>query len=226
MLSVSLIKEISLFTEVHILLFGLMSPTFIFAKILKRKFDKNKVIRRSNWIYFLFSSLCVLAAYEVFNFSLPTIDESGMIARILSVVLLSRCSEILYAFLIDAYDKISKGDTDKASSNAKSWWKLELGSEKIEMHHRIVLALRSYIELVFNFAILYLLLPITSWKELCEPLNIMETLYFSGVTVTTLGYGDITPTHWFSQFLSVYEVFCGFTLLVVCFAVYLSRKSN
>lgn len=215
-----------MFPEKYILLFGIISPTFFFAKFLKWKFDQNKVIRRSNWIYFLFSIFCVLSAFQVFNFSLPKLNDSGVVAGVLSIVLLSRCSEILYAFLIDAYDKISKDNTNENSSNAKSWWKLELGSEKIEMHHRIVLALRSYIELVFNFSILYLLLPLTSWKELSEPLNIIDTLYFSGVTVTTLGYGDITPTHWFSQFLSVYEVFCGFTLLVVCFAVYLSRKSN
>jgi voltage-gated potassium channel len=215
-----------LISEEYILLFGLISPTFILAKILKWKFDQNKVIRLSNWIYFLFSILCVLSAFQVFNFSLPTLNESSLVAGILSIILLSRCSEILYAFLIDAYDKISKPDEKEQKCAAKPWWKLELGSDKIEMHHRIVLALRSYIELIFNFSILYLLFPITYWKDLCKPLNIMDTLYFSGVTVTTLGYGDITPTHWFPKFLSVYEVFCGFTLLVVCFAVYLSRKSN
>lgn len=147
---------------------------------------------------------------------------------VLPVILLSRCSEILYAFLIDAYDKISASDklSDSALPSAKAWWHLEIGDEPIQMHHRMVLALRSYIELILNFSVLYFLLPIEQWKELKDPLTVIDTLYFSGVTITTLGYGDITPTGWFPKFLSVYEVFCGFTLLVVCFAVYLSKKSN
>ncbi|SGY88064.1 Putative uncharacterized protein [Moritella viscosa] len=34
-------------------------------------------------------------------------------------------------------------------------------------------------------------------------MDIINTLYFSGVTITTLGYGNISPIHWFPQFLSV-----------------------
>jgi voltage-gated potassium channel len=224
-------------SDEYILLFGIISPTFFIAKWLKSRFSKNKVIRRLNWLYFIFSILCILVAFRVFNFSLPTLNESRIIPIILSICLLSRCSEIFYAFLIDAYDKVSEPESVleprqkpklrfKPKNNVKRWWHIELGNDRIEMHHRIVLALRSYIELICNFSVLYVLLPTTSWKDLCEPLKITDGLYFSGVTITTLGYGDITPTHWFSKFLSVYEVFCGVTLLVVCFAVYLSRKSN
>lgn len=173
--------------------------------------------------------LSIFTFFLVFDISPIIALRHWHLSFFLSVLLLSRCSEILYAFLIDAYDKIStkeKNEGNCGNSEAKRWYVLELGNEKIEMHHRLVFALRSYIELVSNFAILYLLLPQEYWKELCKPLDITNTLYFSGVTITTLGYGDITPVHWYPQFLSVFEVFCGFTLLVVCFAVYLSRKPN
>lgn len=208
--------------EILILCLGVVSPTFWLAKLLKAKFDKNKVIRKLNWLYFLSSIVCAIWVYFVVE------PSNSIMYIVLPVILLSRCSEILYAFLIDAYDKISAQDQSSNSTPlpAKEWWHFEIGSEPIEMHHRMVFALRSYIELIINFSVLYFLLPCEQWKELKEPLTVVDTLYFSGVTITTLGYGDITPTGWFPKFLSVYEVFCGFTLLVVCFAVYLSKKSN
>jgi len=212
--------------EILILFLGVVSPTFLLAKLLKAKFDKNKVIRILNWLYFLSSIACATWMYFVVEPSSPIMIFVMYI--VLPVILLSRCSEILYAFLIDAYDKISASgkSSNLTLPSAKAWWHLEIDNEPIQMHHRMVLALRSYIELILNFSVLYFLLPIEQWKELKAPLTIIDTLYFSGVTITTLGYGDITPTGWFPKFLSVYEVFCGFTLLVVCFAVYLSKKSN
>lgn len=213
--------------EIFIVLFGLVSPTFWLAKLLKAKFNKEKTIRLLNWIYFLISLIFILLLCVDNAVSKSSVNSiSPTFNWFWSVFLLSRCTEILYAFLIDAYDKVSKGILKPINGNAKMWYSLEFGSEPIEIHHRLVLAFRSYIELVSNFSVLYLLLPASYWKGITQPLDVINTLYFSGVTITTLGYGDISPIHWFPQFLSVYEVFCGFTLLVVCFAIYLSNKSN
>ncbi|WP_429138702.1 potassium channel family protein [Aeromonas allosaccharophila] len=94
---------------------------------------------------------------------------------------------------------------------------------KLKNHDRLVLSFRSYFELVINFSIIYSLLPGIFWKG-GGSLNIIEAMYFSGVTITTLGYGDISPENWFSQFLSVFEVLCGFSLIVVCLAIYLKDE--
>jgi voltage-gated potassium channel len=118
--------------------------------------------------------------------------------------LLSRNNEIFLAFLYDAFDKI-----DGKESNSD-----------LTISDRLKLSFKSYIELIINFSILFSLFPINYWKACHMPNSILENLYFSGVTITTLGYGDYSPIHWFPQLLTVYEVFCGFILIIVCFTIY------
>ena len=50
--------------------------------------------------------------------------------------------------------------------------------------------------------------------------NIFDAIYFSGVTITTLGYGDFSPYASVPKLLVVLQVLSGFTLIVVSFAVY------
>jgi Ion channel len=44
--------------------------------------------------------------------------------------------------------------------------------------------------------------------------SFMESLYFSGITISTLGLGDITPTSGLYQVISVSEALTGFGILV------------
>ncbi len=52
--------------------------------------------------------------------------------------------------------------------------------------------------------------------------NYVDSLYFSGVTISTVGYGDILPTTMLSKMFAVLESFCGQMITVVavglCFA--------
>jgi hypothetical protein len=225
--------------ELIVMVVALLSPTFWLADLLKQDTNKNKVIRSLNWLYFLISvlSLVVLILLNNFFQTFYPQCEYDLPSAIWSIFLLSRCNEIFYAFLRDVRDKVA----DIKSENKKAIWcrgiielknkilhlKLLkwigncLNGNEIKNHDRLALSFRSYFELIINFAILYFLLPITHWKDCHSPKDILESFYFSGVTITTLGYGDITPTHWFAQLLSVYEVLCGFLLIIVCFAVYL-----
>lgn len=124
--------------------------------------------------------------------------------------LLSRSNEIFIAFLRDAYDKLTLNDTSLST---------------LTYRDRLVLSFRSYIELIINFGIFYYLLPSNFWKQ-TVPSSILESIYFSGVTIVTLGYGDITPSHWLPQLLSIYEVLCGFILIIVCFAIYVGKAQS
>ena len=123
--------------------------------------------------------------------------------------LFSRGIEITKAFLEDAVQKFNK---EESSSNLK-------------YGERLILSFKSYIELIVNFGTLYYLLP-ASFFGGDKFSSIIESIYFSGVTITTLGYGDFSPSHPISQFLSVFEVLAGFALIVVSFAVYSSLAIN
>jgi len=216
--------------ELSILLVGLLSPTYFLAKFLKSKYHsyKQAVIRALNWFYFVVSvcSLAIVIYWHIETGNRLSVSK-GYLTWFWSVFLLSRCSEVFYAFLFDAYDKIKPSTSSflEQTEEAKCHWlKRQFHNQPIEMHNRLVLAFRSYIELIINFAMLYVIQPESYWKPEAHPDDVVNALYLSGVTITTLGYGDITPIHWFPQFLTVYEVLCGFSLIVVCFAVYLSKK--
>jgi len=197
----------------------LLSPTYFYADFRKNmvveqhgKPEITRLIKIYNKRY-LFASLLVAMGLGV-NYQWNEYPEehkiiySFLIAAIIWFLPLSRCNEIFYAFIKDALDKVShKGQRSN-----------------LAFSERIRLALNSYLELVVNFGIIFYLLP-SEWFNKPLP-SILDALYFSGVTITTLGYGDFSPNHFVPQFLVVYEVFCGFTLLIVSFAIYAGRGLN
>jgi hypothetical protein len=62
---------------------------------------------------------------------------------------------------------------------------------------------------------------LTETDRLFSP-NFFQAFYFSVVTFTTLGYGDIVPIG-FSKLVAIVEAFCGL-FIVPLFIVGLSRK--
>lgn len=129
----------------------------------------------------------------------------------------SRCNEIAYAFYRDVFRSLKQ---EKAASNLTSV-------------NRIAMAMRSYVGLIFNFALLYFLIPSVNLIQCSDFFKMEEScgdffrfIYFSGVTLTTLGYGDITPKHWLSQLLVLYEVLLGILLIVVVIATYIGGASS
>ena len=190
----------------------ILSPTLALAVGLKSIFDKTKTIKTLNSIY-LGIALVSAILLAIFNLTREVlINDVGLISLIIwGYFLMSRNNEIFIAFLNDAFDKLN--DPKNNSTN-------------LSISDRIILSLKSYLELIINFAIVYFLLPMEFWKDSKFPNDIESNIYFSGVTITTLGYGDISPRHWFPQFLTVYEVFCGFILLIVCFTIYTNMNNH
>ncbi|WP_405127937.1 potassium channel family protein [Pseudoalteromonas sp. PB2-1] len=192
----------------------IFSPTYFFADYKKSKYrikDKSvgKLIKKFNWIYLCVASLLALGLYL---FSPVPFYNAGLgeafvwvAYTIIWIFPLSRANEIIYAFYRDAIEKLN-GEPSKST---------------LKFGERIQLAMRSYIELILNFASIYILLPPSNFDGAIT--DYFDALYFSGVTITTLGYGDISPKCVFPQLLSVYEVLCGFMLIVVSFAVYTGR---
>jgi voltage-gated potassium channel len=197
---------------------SIISPTWALANYLKgkqeRKSDKSNLIIKFNSLYFIIS-IASVAFVWVCQVILKDFQSGWLYYKLhiclvvlWSYFLISRANEVFIAFLNDAFDKMDISVESKSDLTPKQ---------------RIKLSLKSYIELVINFSLIYSLLPREYWKQCDGPKWIVEAIYFSGITITTTGYGDIAPCHWYPQILSIYEVFCGTILLVVCFAIYASR---
>ncbi|MGL5328605.1 MAG: potassium channel family protein, partial [Peptostreptococcaceae bacterium] len=102
---------------------------------------------------------------------------------------------------------------------------------------RPTFALITSLEVILAFAIIYMISGISvdgnmisytnvfSQGILFENLNedFMNSLYFSIVTFTTVGYGDITPVGFVSVFLSGVEMLLGVTMVGIWTAT-LARK--
>ena len=82
-----------------------------------------------------------------------------------------------------------------------------------------------YLLLGISFALLYTLIDdlnpeafrgLTSSREMiAEPQRFREFLYYSFVTLTTLGYGDITPRHGLARYASAFEAVGGQLFVVL-----------
>lgn len=199
--------------------FNVLSPTYAFADYRKRVADQEGgAQKRADRIIaynhrYLFVSIIFFLVMGITNkwHSYPYSELKWLYYSLLGfyiwVLPLSRCNEIFFAFISDALDKFNLCNKSKST---------------LTYHQRLKLAFLSYLELVINFATIYWVLPASFWKNEPPFKNVIDALYFSGVTITTVGYGDYSPINWFPKILTVYEVFCGVILLVVCFTVYTS----
>ena len=199
-----------------------LSPTYAFAKIRKNKKKKRaKFIKNSNTAYLIISICLVLILLCFLEIKEKSFWVEGTLLLLIFYYCFSRINEVFFAFYRDAIDKMAK-----IKSKSKS--------EILTYSDRVRLALRSYIELILDYAIVYYIFNSYILKNnlmgfegyQCKLNNLLDLIYYSGVTITTLGYGDFSPEHIFLKFFSVYEVINGTLLLVVCFTIYVSLSFN
>ena len=141
----------------------------------------------------------------------------GLIIYIV-VLMIFRIFEITYAFL---------SDFKQQSNNHKT-------ATQLTSADRIELAIISYLEVIINFAMINYAFTIMLDCGL-KPVDAMsngifltfyDALYYSGVTITTLGYGDLTPVNPVLKFLAVSEVLVGFVLVLLAIGIYMSKKDD
>lgn len=192
----------------------IISPTWWYASKVKEGLNKKErtegIIAR-NYFYLFFSILITFILgmlYDPNELQLSSLFFKVLICIIFYVVTWSRCNEIFFAFILDALDKSE--NTPKKSD--------------LTFRKRIELSLLSYVELILNYSILFLLMP-TNWFNK-EFESVIDTVYLSGVTITTLGYGDLSPVNWLPKFLVIHEVLAGFTLIIVSFALYAGKEET
>lgn len=201
----------------------LFSPTYWLATWGKWKLAEKKHVFLKWWARgFAVLALCLLLLQHYSQTSMVEGGWAGVLAFVwtgsymtslghicIILIPLSRCNEIIAAFLEDAFDKLPGGKGHKPKKTP------------ISLKRRIDLALDSFFEIVLNFAVIYSILPAKAWG-LEKPLTALDSLYYSVVTITTLGYGDFTPATVSAKILSVYEVLSGLVLIVLCLTIYMT----
>jgi hypothetical protein len=76
----------------------------------------------------------------------------------------------------------------------------------------------TYASVIVGFGVVYLLLESAVGKEVFAfsrfptKIRLIDNLYMSGITIATVGYGDIVPAFWFTKLLVVFESLIGIWL--------------
>lgn len=88
----------------------------------------------------------------------------------------------------------------------------------------------AYILAAFCFSVLYVYLARHDENAFSSHLDLGDALYFSIVTMTTTGYGDISPKSGSAKFLVCLQILFGFLYSVLFFSIFAGlagrRRSN
>ena len=183
----------------------LLSPSRKLIDLLKQGDQEHRGNMLRRWSFGLFTSELVACVLLMLLARSPSSREVSVFAVLAVIYAVSRINETAYAFYRDPLSKEKKSD--------------------LRVGERIRMAMRSYFGLAFNFALLYYFLPVACLFK--APLaGFLEAFYFSGVTLATLGYGDILPIHWVSRLLALYQVFAGILIVAMAIATYIGERGE
>jgi hypothetical protein len=183
-----------------------LSPTLFTISLLgKRSRNWGQLARRwrHGWL-FVFGGLVLLLWF--LQLGAPHGPSSIIIWVSLWLLPFSRINEILCAFSRDGLDQLARRRPKTAFTPVE----------------RIKAVAESYVEVALDFGIIYFFLPHGMFPK--DFTGIIQAVYFSWVTITTTGYGDITPQRSLSQLLCMYEVAIGIVLIVFAVASYVASS--
>ncbi len=192
------------------LLGWLLSPTRKIVDIWKRGPPEHsgRVLRFWNMGWFL-AEVALASVLVVVSAYYPSARANPFIFLPLLALAWSRVNEVAYAFYRDALSRLAK---QKQSSD-------------LSPTDRIRMAMKSYLALGINFALIFHFLPLKEGFT-GEMRTFFDALYFSGVTLATLGYGDISPINPIARTFALYEVFAGILLVAVAIATYIGASGS
>jgi len=189
---------------------GSRDPLSAITKLRVRLLKKRVLISMN--LFYRIVSTCLVVGLAVLPGSLTAQGYASHPLASSTLVLLlflygfSRANEVFYAFGGDAI-RIAEGHQ---------------ATSALRRDDRIKLALWSYFSLLLDFGIIYFVFRDGFAPGKVE--DIWDALYFSGVTIPTLGYGDISPEAPLVRLLSLYQVACGIALLVLSFTIYVGSE--
>lgn len=94
------------------------------------------------------------------------------------------------------------------------------------LNRSLILLFLNYMELIVGFAALYLLTGSIGYSKAQILSSHAEALYFSVVTITTLGYGDLKPILSIGRWLTIFETLMGVILIVLVIGTFLTGVKN
>ncbi|MGL1861435.1 MAG: potassium channel family protein [Pseudodesulfovibrio sp.] len=190
------------------------SFTFWFIDVWKKKNEDHKQDLVKGWkaVFFVLSVLVFLSNWCNWTIDSMCWNNNNICWNWYSITvvayLIFRCNEITYAFWSDSMDQIS----NKSSGS-------------FTPKERFTFAVLSYIEVIMNMSVIYYIIePYVFQKEISYPQ--LNALYFSVMTITTVGYGDISLESQLGKLLTVYEVAIGILLLVFSIGIYLNLSDK
>ena len=193
------------------LIMCVISPTRLIATCLKNGRTGPGLARFLGcWLYSWFFGVAMLCLLLVV-FTAECDFSSLWLAVPLIVVAWSRNWEIVIGIFHDSFRSLAGIGPDSDLNTLQ----------------RVRLAMLNYVELAMHCAILYYFIPVSGMFKPALS-GFFEALYFSGVTITTLGYGDVTPDHLVGRLVVLFEVFSGLLILLFAISVYVGgyQRSN
>lgn len=95
------------------------------------------------------------------------------------------------------------------------------------INRSLILLVVNYIEMIIGYAILYMGTRSISYTAKSERVtDPIDAIYFSVVTITTLGYGDILPASSLGRVLCIAETLMGMIFVVLVIGTFLTGVSD
>lgn len=209
----------------------IMPTYFLYIYLKKKRKNQNedsfKLSKKFDSV-FLIIAICIVIAHFVIEFlRINWYNNWALhVFYVLLSIQISRNIEIPFAFLSDVLDKLNPN----SSSNK---------NRKTNASLRIELTVLVYFEILLNYSLIFCLLSCENWCNIpnddsyfcnngSNTLSMFDSIYFSVVTIATLGYGDITPKLMLPKLLVIMEVMTSFVLVIMSIAIYVSsnQKNN
>lgn len=91
------------------------------------------------------------------------------------------------------------------------------------LNRSLILLILNYFEIIVGFASLYLYTQSIGYSDYDGSISSpIEALYFSTVTITTLGYGDLYPITFLGRIFVMIETIMGILMLVLVIGTFLT----
>lgn len=105
-------------------------------------------------------------------------------------------------------------------------WKLCQGVKQIWYYRKSIIWGLIFVATIPIFACVYYMLPEKSWSYVGEIRTYLDAMYYSAITITTLGFGDITPNNGLARSITMIEVITGVVVVGSFLNAVATEKAN